>query len=97
MKFMQKPLTPKQQLEYEKLDLASKRAERALHVAELASGKNSPRYAVAERLRDEIVAKMQRISRDIDSAEAAPKPTTVRVPTLVIRSKRSIKRPASKS
>ena len=58
---MKKPLSPKQQLEYEKLDFASKRAEGAIHEAELAFGKGSPQYAVAERQRDEIVAKMQRM------------------------------------
>ena len=55
---MQKSLTPKQQLEFDKLDLASKRAERDMHEAQMASGKNSPQYVVAERLKDEIVAKM---------------------------------------
>ena len=97
MKFMQKPLTPKQQLEYEKLDLASKRAERAMRETELASGKNSPQYAVAERLRDEIVAKMQRINGVLDSAESALKPAGGRVAPLVVRSKRAVKRHTSKS
>jgi hypothetical protein len=60
---MKKPLSPKQQFEYEKLDFASKRAEGDMQEAELAFGKGSPQYAVAERQRDEIVAKMQRMWR----------------------------------
>jgi len=97
MKFMQKPLTPRQQLEYEKLDLASKRAERAMRETELASGKNSPQYAVAERLRDEIVAKMQRINGVLDSVGSAPKPAAGRGAPLVVRSRRAVKRQTSKS
>jgi hypothetical protein len=92
MELMQKPLTPKQQLEFGKLELASKRAERALQETELASGKHSPQYAVAERERDEIVAKMQRISRALDGAESGPRPAANRVATLVVRSKRIIRR-----
>jgi hypothetical protein len=94
---MQKPLTPKQQLEYEKLDLASKRAERAMHETELASGKNSPQYAVAERQRDEIVAKMQRINGVLDGIESATKPASGRVAPLVVKSRRAVKRHTSKS
>jgi hypothetical protein len=97
MKFMQKPLTPKQQLEYEKLDLASKRAERAMHETELASGKNSPQYAVAERLRDELVAKMQRLNGVLDGVESPPKPAAGRIAPLVVRSKRAVKRHTSNS
>ncbi len=89
---MQKPFTPKQQLEYEKLELASKRAELALQETELASGKNSPQYIVAERVRDEIVAKMQRVTRVLESAKSGPRPTANRVATLVVRSRRIIKR-----
>jgi hypothetical protein len=89
---MQKPLTPKQQLEFDKLNLASKRAERDMHEAELASGKNSPQYVVAERLRDEIVAKMQRITRELDGQESERKPAAGKVPTVVVRSKRIIQR-----
>ena len=89
---MQKPLTPKQQLEYEKLELAGKRAERTMNETALASGKHSPQYAVADRLRDEIVAKMQRISRLSHGAESDLKPTAPRPTTVVVRSKRIIKR-----
>jgi hypothetical protein len=89
---MQKPLTPRQQLEYEKLDFASRRAEGAMHEAEQASGKSSPQYAVAERQRDEIVAKMQRITGALDGAGSDRKPAPSRVVTLVVRSKRSIQR-----
>jgi hypothetical protein len=89
---MQKPLTPKQQLEYEKLELASKRAAHAMKETELASGKHSPQYAVAERLRDEIVAKMQRISGALNGAESGPKPAAGRPATVVVRSRRTIKR-----
>jgi hypothetical protein len=89
---MQKRLTPKQQLEYEKLDLASKRAEHAMNEAELESGKQSPQYAVAERLRDEIVAKMQRLSGVENSAQSNLKPPPGRHATVVVRSKRTIKR-----
>jgi hypothetical protein len=60
---MQKSLTPRQKLEYEKLHVASKQAESAMLKAELASGKTSPEYAVAERQKDEILAKMQRLTR----------------------------------
>jgi hypothetical protein len=62
-----------------------------MYQAELASGKNSPQYLVAERLRDEIVAKTQRITGVHDSAGSDPKPTTSRVATVVVRSKRIIK------
>jgi hypothetical protein len=89
---MQKPLTPKQQLECEKLDLARKRAESAMRETELASGKTSPQYSVAERLRDEIVAKIQRITGVLDSTESAPRPATGRAAAVVVRSKRIIKR-----
>jgi hypothetical protein len=89
---MQKPLTPRQQLEYEKLDSTIKRAERAMHEIELACGKNSPQYVIAEREKDEIVAKMQRITRAFDSAESGPRPAASRVAPLVVRSKRIIKR-----
>jgi hypothetical protein len=89
---MQKLLTPKQQLEYEKLDLASKRAERLMHETKLASGMNSPQYAVAERQRDEIVAKMQRITGILDGIGSDPKPAAARVAAVVVRSKRIIKR-----
>jgi hypothetical protein len=89
---MQKNLTPKQQLEYEKLELAGKRAERTMNETALASGKQSPQYAVAERLRDEIIAKMQRINRLLNSAERDLKPTVRRPATVVVRSKRNIKR-----
>ncbi len=71
---MQKPLTPRQQLEYEKLDSNSKRAEGIMHTVKLASGKNSPQYAVAERRRDEIVAKMNRLARGLDGAGSDHKP-----------------------
>jgi hypothetical protein len=89
---MQKPLTPRQQLEYEKLNLASRRAEEVMREAEMASGKGSPQYAVAERQRDEIVAKMQRITRVMGGAGSDNKPTPSPVVTLVVRSKRSIQR-----
>jgi hypothetical protein len=89
---MQKPLTPRQQLEYEKLDLAIRRAEEVMREAELVSGKGSPQYAVAERQRDEIVAKMQRITRVMEGAGSDNKPTPSRAVTLVVRSKRPIQR-----
>jgi hypothetical protein len=89
---MQKPLTPRQQLECQKLDPAIKRAERAMHEAESAFGKNSPQYVIAEREKDEIVAKMQRITRAFDGAENNLKPVASRVAPLVVRSKRIIKR-----
>jgi hypothetical protein len=66
-----------------------------MYQAELASGKNSPQYLVAERLRDEIVAKMQRITGVLDSAGSDPKPAIIRVATVVVRSKRIIKGRAS--
>jgi hypothetical protein len=89
---MQKPPTPKQQLECEKLDVARKRAERAMHETELASGKNSPQYVVAERLRDEIIAKMQRIIGVLNGPGSDSKPAAGRVTAVVVRSKRIIKR-----
>ena len=92
MKCMQKPLTPKQQLEFAKLELASKHADHAMREAELVSGKNSPQYAVAERLKDEIVAKMQRITRELDGTERNPKPAGRKGPTVVVKSKRVIRR-----
>ena len=89
---MQSFLTPKRRLEHEKLELACKRAEGAMREAETASGKASPQYAVAERLRDEIVAKMQRLSGVLDSAESTPKPAPNRMAAVVVRSRRIIKR-----
>jgi hypothetical protein len=89
---MQKSLTPRQQLEYEKLDLAGKQAESAMLKAELASGKASPQYAVAERQKDEILAKMQRLTRALEGAESDQKPATSRVVTQVVRSRRIIRR-----
>ena len=88
---MQKPLTPRQKLEVEKLDHAIKQAESDMIKAELASGKASPQYAVAERQRDEILARMQRLTRVTDEAEPDVKPAVKRVVT-VVRSKRIINR-----
>jgi len=89
---MQKSLTPKQRLEHEKLDLASKQAESAMLKAELVFGKASPQYAVAERLKDEILAKMQRLTGALDGAERDQKPATSRVVTQVVRARRIIRR-----
>jgi hypothetical protein len=89
---MQKPLTPRQQLEYEKLDFAGKHADRAMNEAELAFGKDSPQYAVAERQRDEIVAKMQRMTRVLGEPGRDDKPAASGVTTLVVRSRRIIRR-----
>ena len=61
-RLMQKPLTPKQQREYERLDSDRKRAEGALHEAEIVSGKGSVEYAVAERQKAEIVARMRKFN-----------------------------------
>lgn len=91
-RFMQKPLTPRQKLEYTKLEFASKRAESAMREAESASGKISPQYAVAERQRDEIVAKMQRMTRALDGTGSDHEPAASRVVTLVVRSRRIIQR-----
>ena len=88
---MQKPLTPRQQVDYGKLDLASKRAEIAMGEIELASGKNSPQYAVAERQRDEILAKMQRMTGAQDVAETVRKPAASGPVTVVIKSRRIIR------
>ncbi len=88
---MQKPLTPRQKLEVEKLDQAIKQAESDMIKAELASGKASPQYAVAERQRDEIQARMQRLTRTPDEAEPDAKPTIKRVVT-VVKSRRIINR-----
>jgi hypothetical protein len=87
---MQKSLTPRQQLEYEKLELASKQAESAMLKAELAAGKASPQYAVAERQRDEILAKMQRLTGALENPENDQKPATSRV-VQVVRSKRIVR------
>jgi hypothetical protein len=63
-----------------------------MHDAELAFGKDSPQYAVAERQRDEIVAKVQRITGVLDGSGSDHKPIPSRVVTLVVRSKRLIQR-----
>jgi hypothetical protein len=89
---MQRSLTPKQTREFESLGIASKRAEEALLEAEQAFGKVSADYAVAERQRDEILAKMNRITGDLDDARIDYRPAPRRVVTVVVRSKRSIRR-----
>ena len=86
--FMQKPLTPRQKLEYENLEHARRSATSAMHEAELASGRSSPQFAVAERQRDEIEAKMQRMAGVPDGAQSGSKAVSSRIVTMVVRSKR---------
>jgi len=66
---MQKPLTPRQQLEYEKLDLAVSAPRAPCIKQNWCLERLRPEYAVAERQRDEIVARMQRITGVLDGVE----------------------------
>ncbi len=88
---MQKALTPRQKLEADKLDHAVNEAESEMRKAESSFGKASPQYAVAERQRDEMLAKMQRLTRVLDGPETEPKPPAQRVVT-VVKSRRIIRR-----
>ena len=59
---MVKPLTPKQQRDYERLESEYRNAERAILDVEKTSGRKSPQHVVALRERDEIQARMNRIN-----------------------------------
>lgn len=59
---MVRPLTPKQQRDYERLESERKHAEQGILEAEKAAGRKSPQHVVALRERDEILAKMNRIN-----------------------------------
>ena len=59
---MGKPLTPKQQRDYERLESEYRLAERTILDVEKSAGRRSPQHFVALRERDEILARMNRIN-----------------------------------
>jgi hypothetical protein len=59
---MRKPLSPKHQRDYERLEEERKRAEGEMHEVRMVAGTRSAEYAVATRQKDEIVAKMNRLN-----------------------------------